>query len=90
MNSIKESRVLTGKEKALMIQYLNSNGDTLTPDSQGRVVIASSLVELAGLGGPTIIEGCFDHAEIYPAEVYDGHSEEDIDYIIRRYEEADL
>ena len=90
MNNIRESKVLTGKEKAMMIQYLNSNGDTLTPDSQGRVVIASSLVELAGLGGATVIEGCYDHAEIYAAEVYHSHSEEEIDYIIRRYEEADL
>ena len=90
MNSIKESKVLSGKEKARMIQYLNSNGDTLTPDSQGRVVIASSLVDLAGLGGPTVIEGCYDHAEIFAEEIYNETSDEEIDSIIQRYEEADL
>ncbi|MBQ2241662.1 MAG: hypothetical protein II319_05940, partial [Clostridia bacterium] len=35
MRKIKESPKLTGKEKAQMINYLNGNGDTLTPDAQG-------------------------------------------------------
>jgi DNA-binding transcriptional regulator/RsmH inhibitor MraZ len=73
-----------------MINYLNGNGDTLTPDAQGRVVIASSLVAFAGLGGATVIDGCFDHAEIWPENVFVGTTPEQADFFAQRYEEADL
>ena len=90
MRKIKESPKLTGKEKAQMINYLNGNGDTLTPDAQGRVVICASLVAFAGLGGPTVIDGCFDHAEIWPESVFAETTPEQAEFFAQRYEEADL
>ncbi len=90
MNKIRSAEKLTGKQKAQMINYLNGNGDTLTPDSQGRVVIASSLVSFAGLGGPTVIHGCFDHAEIWAESEFVAATKEDAAEMAELYEEADL
>ena len=90
MNKIKNSEKLTGKQKAKMIAYLNGNGDTLSPDTQGRVVIASSLVPFTGLGGATVIHGCYDHAEIWSESVFKAVTKEEADEMAELYEEADL
>lgn len=90
MNKIRNAPKLSGEQKAQMINYLNGNGDTLTPDSQGRVVIASSLVSFAGLGGATVIHGCFDHAEIWAESVFAGTTAEQAERFSELYKEADL
>ncbi len=90
MDKIRNSDKIPGSKKAQMISYLSSFGDTLAPDSQGRVVVASSLVEHAGLGGATVINGCFDHAEIWAESVFDGITDEQTAEFAELYEEADL
>ncbi len=90
MNKIRNADGIPGRRKAQMINYLNGHGDTLTPDTQGRVVIASSLVSFAGLGGPTVIHGCFDHAEIWAESVFVDTTAEEADLFAELYEEADL
>ena len=90
MEKIRNAPKLTGGQKAQMISYLSSYGDALAPDSQGRVVVASSLVEHAGLGGATVIKGCFDHAEIWAESVFVGISEEQTAEFAKLYGEADL
>ncbi len=90
MNKIKTSPKIPGKDKAGMINYLNGCGDTLTPDSQGRVVLSASLVAAAGLGGPTVIHGCHDHAEIWNADVFRLTTPEEADRFAELYEDADL
>ena len=90
MEKIRNSEKIPGSKKAMMISYLSSFGDTLAPDSQGRVVIASSLVEHAGLGGATVIKGCFDHAEIWAESAFVGITDEQTAEFAELYEEADL
>ncbi len=90
MNKIRNADKLSGKQKSAMINYLNGHGDTLTPDAQGRVVIASSLVSFTGLGGPTVIHGCFDHAEIWAESVFVDTTAEEAELFAELYEEADL
>lgn len=90
MKKIKESPKIAGKDKAAMINYLSGCGDTLTPDSQGRVVLSSSLVSSAGLGGATVIHGCYDHAEIWNADVFHAATEDDTERFAEIYDEADL
>lgn len=90
MDKIRNSPKLSGSQKASMINYLSSYGDTLTPDSQGRVVISSSLIEHTGLGGATVINGCFDHAEIWAESVFVGTTDAQAAEFAELYEEADL
>ena len=91
MRKINENTVLTGEEKYEIIMFLNRNGDTLSPDAQGRVIISSSLVKMAGLSGPTVIAGCYSHAEIYPAQRFeDEENKTDISRLRQRYKEANL
>lgn len=90
MEKIKKSEKIPGSKKAMMISYLSSYGDTLTPDAQGRVVVASSLVDHAGLGGATVINGCFDHAEIWSESVFVEITDEQTAEFAELYEEADL
>lgn len=90
MEKIRNSDKIPGGKKALMISYLSSYGDTLSPDSQGRVVVAASLVEHAGLGGATVINGCFDHAEIWAESVFVGVTDEQTEEFAELYADADL
>ncbi len=67
---IKNSEDLDIEDKEDMIRYMSEEGDVLYPDAQGRVVIPASLVELTGLGGPTVIVGHTDFVEIMSAKYY--------------------
>ena len=91
VSKIRESDKLSGKDKAAIIKYLTKNGDTLTPDGQGRVVLSSALIELVKLEGPTVIVGCDDHAEIMSVESYElEEAATDFDSLSSKFEDADL
>lgn len=90
MDKIRGAEGIPGSRKAQMINYLNGHGDTLTPDAQGRVVIAASLVASAGLGGATVIHGCFDHAEIWSEREFVDTTAEEAELFAELYEGADL
>ena len=90
MKKIKESTKIPAKDRAAMIRYLSGCGDTLTPDAQGRVVLSASLVSSAGLGGATVIHGCYDHAEIWNANVLQTATDEEIAHFAELYDDSDL
>ena len=70
IEEISNNEQLTVEERSDAIEYISSNGDTVSPDAQGRVVLSSTLVALAHLGGSTMIVGCNSHAKMWSAEVY--------------------
>ena len=65
-------------EKAL--RYLHRNAAQVSPDSQGRIVVPSSLLEYAEIGKEAVVVGCSDYCEIwslanYKAEIEDEDAE---------------
>ena len=70
IEKIATNEEISAEDRSDMIGYISGFGDTLTTDTQGRVVLAGSLVEYAGLGGPTVIHGCYTHSEIWNATVF--------------------
>ena len=50
---------------------------TPTPDSQGRIVLTSALLEHAGISKNAVIVGCGKYAEIWDEELYDTMMSED-------------
>lgn len=53
------------------IRFLMRSASVVTPDSQGRVVIPTQLIEYAGIAKDTCIVGCYHWAEIWAAEKFD-------------------
>lgn len=70
IEKIRNNEELSSEDRTDMIDFISGNGDTISPDAQGRVVLAANLVSFAELGGATIIRGCQDHAEIWSAAVF--------------------
>ncbi len=68
--SIKTNEELEIEDREEMVRYMSEEGDVLTPDAQGRVVIPASLVALADLGGPTVIVGHTDFVELMAEKYY--------------------
>ena len=79
LKKIRENEDIPAEIRSGMISYLSGFGDTLTPDTQGRVVLSSTLVSSAGLGGSTVIHGCHDHAEIWNASEFNATTKEQAD-----------
>lgn len=44
--------------------YFFAGAQEVTPDKQGRIAIPPSLRDFAGLSGPVVVTGFFDHVEI--------------------------
>lgn len=70
IEKIRNNEELSSEDRTDMIDFISGNGDTISPDAQGRVVLAANLVSFAELGGATVIRGCQDHAEIWNAAVF--------------------
>lgn len=68
---VNKIEALPTKEREKALRFFNENGDTLVPDSQGRIVINQGLVEYSGLSGTAVIVGCGRSAEIWSTEEYD-------------------
>jgi MraZ protein len=70
IDKIRNNEELGAEDRSDMIDFLSGFGDTVTTDTQGRIVLAANLVSFAELGGATIIRGCQDHVEIWSAAVF--------------------
>lgn len=90
ITTIKGLTQIKPAQRKEMIDYLSSCGDSVTPDAQGRVVISAELVARVGLGGQTVITGCYDHAEITAATNYSEFTKEQIDSYSSIIEDAEL
>ena len=53
------------------MRLLHSTAAQVTPDSQGRVLIPSKLVEFASLEKNIVVIGCYDYAEIWAEDQYE-------------------
>ncbi len=67
---IRNNPELEVEDKEGLINYMSEEGDVLTPDNQGRVVIPAGLVALADLGGSTVIVGHTDYVELMAEKYY--------------------
>ena len=67
-------------EKAL--RYLHRNAAQVSPDTQGRIVLTSSLLAYAEIEKEAMVVGCSDYCEIWSLENYrseiDGEDAEEI------------
>lgn len=70
IDKIRNNEELSAEDRSDMIDFLSGFGDTVTTDTQGRIVLAANLVSFAELGGATVIRGCQDHVEIWSAAVF--------------------
>lgn len=64
---------LERKYQEVLKRFYNSNAITVTPDSQGRVILSPELIKFAGLNGDdrgVVIVGCGNYAEIWSEEAY--------------------
>lgn len=76
-------------EKAL--RYLHRNAAQVSPDSQGRIVLTSSLLEYAEIEKEAMVVGCSDYCEIWSLENYRAEIEnEDADEIREELERLGL
>ena len=66
-----------GKERTRLLRRLYKDMITPTPDSQGRIVLTSALLEHAGISKNAVIVGCGKYAEIWDEELYDTMMSED-------------
>lgn len=55
-------------EKAL--RYLHRNAAQVTPDSQGRILLSTALLDFAEIKKEAVFVGCSDYCEIWSAENY--------------------
>ena len=55
-------------EKAL--RYLHRNASQVSPDSQGRIVLSSALLEYAEIKKDAVVVGCSDYCEIWSSDNY--------------------
>lgn len=53
------------------MRFLHRDAVVAEPDSQGRVVLTTTLLGYAGITKDAVIIGCADYAEIWSAEKYD-------------------
>jgi DNA-binding transcriptional regulator/RsmH inhibitor MraZ len=53
-----------------ILRFLYRDAITAEPDSQGRVILNSTLIEHAKITKDAVVVGCGDYAEIWSAEEY--------------------
>jgi len=67
------------KASEAILRALHRDATQVTPDSQGRVVLPTSLIEYAGIEKGAVVVGCGKYAEIWSEEAYSAMvTEEDI------------
>ena len=54
-----------------ILRFLYRDAVTAEPDSQGRVVLNTTLIEHAKIIKDAVVVGCGDYSEIWSAEEYD-------------------
>ena len=90
-NFLKPIMELPRKTSEATLRFLHRNASQVTPDSQGRILLPTGLVEHAEIKKNAVIVGCGNYAEIWSEENYNKSIEaEDIDAIRMALEEAGL
>ena len=90
-NFLKPIMELPRKTSEATLRFLHRNASQVTPDSQGRILLPTGLVEHAEIKKNAVIVGCGSYAEIWSEENYNKSIEaEDIDAIRMALEEAGL
>ena len=70
------------KDSERILRTLHRNAVNVTADSQGRVVLSTSLVEHAHITKGAVVVGCGTYSEIWSEEIYEkALEEEDLDDI---------
>ena len=70
------------KNSEIILRTLHRNAAQVTPDSQGRIVLPTSLIEHAKITKGAVVVGCGTYAEIWAEEEYDmAVAEEDLESI---------
>lgn len=67
---IEPIRNMKRKDSEKIFRALTKEAIQVSPDSQGRVLLSSALVEKAGLEKNAVIIGCNDYVEIWSEEAY--------------------
>ena len=67
---IEPIRNMKRKDSEKIFRALTKEAIQVSPDSQGRVLLSSALVEKAGLEKNAVIIGCNDYVEIWSEESY--------------------
>ena len=79
------------KDAEKILRKLHRQSIQVAPDAQGRVVISSELVALAGIEKNTVIIGCGHYAEIWAEAEYEAMlSEENDEDMLNALEEMGL
>ena len=74
-----------------IMRFLHASMIQATPDSQGRIVLPTELVEYAGVEKNVVIVGCGDYAELWAEAKYDTlKSEIDLSDMLRELEDLGL
>ena len=90
IQKITQNEQIPAEDRAEIKKYLSGFGDTLTPDAQGRVVLSANLVSWAGLGGPTVIRGCHDYAELWNATAFQEATKADAERYKTLFKQANI
>ena len=74
-----------------ILRFLHASLVQVTPDSQGRIVLPTELVQHAEIDKNAVIVGCCDYAEIWAEAVYSKlKEEEDVSLLLKELEELGL
>lgn len=71
-----------------MIRILASTAQTVQFDSQGRILVPSSLIKRVGLEKNCVFIGAMDHVELWPEDKWDAYNESLTDEEIERISES--
>ena len=82
---------LPRKTSEVTLRFLHRNAAQVSPDSQGRILLPTGLVEYAQIGKNAVVVGCGSYAEIWAEENYNkAVDDEDQEAIKLALEEAGL
>ncbi len=87
-NYVAPIKALPRKTSEEALRYLNRTAAQVSPDSQGRILIPTALLECAQIQKDAVVVGCGDYAEIWAAEIYNKVVEEEDQEAIRAALEA--
>lgn len=76
-------KALPRKTSEDTLRFLNRNAAQVSPDSQGRILLPSGLVEHAQITKGAVVVGCGDYSEIWSEELYAKQIEDEDQEAIR-------
>ena len=88
---LKPIMALPRKTSEVTLRFLHRNAAQVSPDSQGRILLPTGLVEYAEIKKNAVVVGCGSYAEIWAEENYNkAVDDEDQEAIKLALEEAGL